>query len=90
MYISLNIFREKKQLEMKFVLENPQVQQVSHHEKYSVSQKGDSSCSSHPNLDNLKIKTTSPRSYSLVLGLYLKLLLFKMMCPHFIDTHITD
>lgn len=85
-YVPLNIFREKKQLEIKFILENPQVQQVSHYEKYLVSQKG----SSHPNLDNLRIKTTSPRSHSLVLGLYLKLLLFEMMCPHFIDTNRTD
>lgn len=75
---------------MKFVLENPEVQQVSHHEKHLVSQKGDGSRSSHPNLDNLRIKTKSPRSHSLVLGLYLKLLLFEMMCPHFIDTNITD
>lgn len=75
---------------MKFVLENPQVQQASHHKKYPISQKGDGSCSSHPNLDNLRVKTTSPRSHSLVLGLYLKLLLFEIMCPHFMDTNITD
>lgn len=84
------MFRKKKQLEMKFVWETARVQQVSHHEKCLSPSEARLGALVTQTLIISADKPHVLRSHSLVLGIYLRLLLFKTTSPHFTATDIID